>query len=157
MIILEDTRQQAGKHDRKHDDFTKKGIELSRCALAVGDYCLMPAVAVDTKKDIQELATDVYQDHERFRRECQKAQNGGTRLYILVENLSGIHSLEELHRWDNVKETRGRSKISPKSLQKTLLTMSRKYGVIFLFCHPYESARIIKDILTFKDKRNTNV
>ena len=38
MIILEDTRQQAGKHDKKHEYFAQHGIKIERCKLYRGDY-----------------------------------------------------------------------------------------------------------------------
>jgi len=57
MIILEDTRQQTGKHDAKHDYFEKHGIEIRRTKLYVGDYTLPTnqSVCVDTKKIFRSL------------------------------------------------------------------------------------------------------
>lgn len=60
-MILEDTRQQERKHEKKHDYFRHVGIHWNRTALYCGDYTL-PAdqsVCVDTKKDIQELIGDI--------------------------------------------------------------------------------------------------
>lgn len=53
----------------------------------MGDYILANdgSVAVDTKQDVRELAMDVYQEHERFRRECERAQDAGIKLVVLVE------------------------------------------------------------------------
>lgn len=61
MILLEDTRQQAGKHDYKHEYFLANGIAVRRTTLNVGDYQLSGVgnCAVDTKKDIQELIGNV--------------------------------------------------------------------------------------------------
>lgn len=61
MILLSDTRQQAGKHDIKERYFRNHGIEIVRTKLYCGDYTL-PAdqsVCIDTKKDIQELIGDI--------------------------------------------------------------------------------------------------
>lgn len=41
-VIVEDTRQQAGKHDAKHEWWGRNGFTLVRSKLAYGDYCLMP-------------------------------------------------------------------------------------------------------------------
>ena len=61
MIILEDTRQQAGKHDLKHKWFAEHGIFVNRCTLVCGDYQIPGdgSVAVDSKKDIAELIGDI--------------------------------------------------------------------------------------------------
>ena len=57
MVILEDTRQQVGKHDLKHDYFTSEGIEVVRTKLPFGDYALWGAsTAVDTKANVEEIA-----------------------------------------------------------------------------------------------------
>ena len=57
MIILEDTRNQVGKHDKKNEYFQQNGIEVRRTKLYCGDYTLPTdqSVCIDTKKDIQEL------------------------------------------------------------------------------------------------------
>ena len=115
MIILEDTRQQLNKHDTKHRWFEEHGITVMRCRLLVGDYTLPTnqSVCIDTKKDIQELVSDlVGGQHARFREEAERARKAGIRLIILVENQGGeighsgiynptIRSVDELHKWRN--------------------------------------------------------
>lgn len=61
MIILEDSRQQESKHKIKHEWFLKNGIYWNRSALQCGDYQLPGdgSIAIDTKKDIQELIGDI--------------------------------------------------------------------------------------------------
>lgn len=63
LMLLEDSRQQASKHVQKHNWFLKNGISWTREKLTCGDYQLVgyPNVAVDTKKDIQELLGDIQQ------------------------------------------------------------------------------------------------
>lgn len=61
MLILEDTRQQERKHEKKHQYFRSIGVHWNRTALYCGDYTL-PAdqsICIDTKKDIQELIGDI--------------------------------------------------------------------------------------------------
>ena len=114
MLILVDSRQQEGKHNLKEKWFAEHGIETRRTKLYVGDYTLPTdqSVCIDTKKDIQELVSDICgKQHERFRNECIRAQEAGIRLIILTENRGGhikdniiqptITSLDELHRWKN--------------------------------------------------------
>lgn len=61
MIILEDSRQQAKKHEAKHRYFVENGIGISRETLSCGDYQIAGKgdVAVDTKNSIAELIGDI--------------------------------------------------------------------------------------------------
>ena len=77
MILLEDTRQQAYKHNIKHKWFESNGIEIRRTKLYCGDYSLPTdqSICLDSKKDIQELISDICgKQHERFRNELIRAQ-----------------------------------------------------------------------------------
>lgn len=115
MILLEDTRNQPGKHDMKNQYFSEHGIEVRRTKLYTGDYTLPTdqSVCIDTKKDIQELVGDICgKSHERFRNELIRAQESGIKLYILVENYGGeiqqsgifnktVRSIDDLFDWKN--------------------------------------------------------
>lgn len=61
LIIVEDSRQQRLKHNHKRDYFRSQGIVVRKEALDCGDYTLINdrSVAIDTKKDIQELIGDI--------------------------------------------------------------------------------------------------
>ena len=154
MALVEDTRQQRGKHNHKADYFEQTGESVVRCALPVGDYQRPAKVAVDTKKDIIELGVDLKSDHARFARECEKAQKLGTLLVILVENNDGVRNLADLEQWvesDDSYKKRNRSgkavRYTGKSIAKACRTMHRAYGVRFGFCSPSESGERIISIL----------
>ena len=167
MLILEDTRQQAQKHDLKHKWFEQNGITIRRQALYCGDYTLPTdqSVCIDTKKDIQELVSDICgKQHERFRNECIRAQEAGIKLIVLVENRGGhikdniiqptITSLDELHRWKNPRlfiffgsKQKYPSATRGITLQKACMTMKAKYGVDFQFVTPEKSAERIVELL----------
>ena len=71
----------------------------------------------------------------------------GTMLYILVENDEGIEKTEDLVRWINP-----RTEYSPKCIQgdrlaKAINTIESRYGCVFLFCSPDETADTIIDLL----------
>ena len=155
-IILCDTRQKVNSHGFKHKFFENHGIEMCRTKLVVGDYQLPGGkAAVDTKKDLLEFASNLRQDHERFRRECELAQKLGIQLYVLVENSENIHSLSELADWKEPNKTfyMRRSKnlnavrISGKQLARAAKTMSEKYNVKFSLCTPFEAGRRVIEIL----------
>lgn len=115
MILLEDSRQQLGKHDKKKQFFEQNGIKVHRTKLFVGDYTLPTdqRICIDTKKDIKELIGDICgKSHVRFREELIRAQDSGIKLIILVENKGGeightnvfnktIKTLDELKSWKN--------------------------------------------------------
>ena len=89
MILIEDTRQQANKHKITHDSFEAAGDILHRSKLIVGDYALPPSVAVDTKQDIKEIASNMcgsIESKQRYTRECKKANEIGCKLIFLIED-----------------------------------------------------------------------
>lgn len=157
MVIIEDSRQQVGKHTIKNEYFKAKGINVLRSKLPYGDYALCPQVAVDTKKDIYELALDIDKEHARFKAECVGAKEHDCQLVILVENTDGIRSFSDLSKWaepDHHLQMRVRKSASSRArriegsrLARACETMSTRYGVQFMFCSPDESARIILELL----------
>ena len=151
MHLIEDTRQQKGKHELKHNYWRKLGVNVVRSALPFGDYAFVPLVVVDTKQSIYEIANNIQQDHDRFRQECINAHNAGCQLVILVENVDGVDSLKALEHWQESAEhyamRRGKRRISGKRLAATMATMTERYGVIFEFCTPNQAAKRILEIL----------
>ena len=157
MILIEDSRQKLGKHDLKAEYFADKGIEVIRSKLAYGDYALMPERAVDTKKDIYELAYDIDSDHQRFKAELVGARNAGCKLYILVENTDGVDSLSTLVEWTEpmyhfemrkIKSGNANARrIEGSRLAKACKTMSERYGATFLFCAPEHAGYFIERLL----------
>lgn len=154
MAIVEDSRQQRGKHNAKASYFKDAGEYVLRCALPVGDYQRPARVAVDTKKDIVELGMDLKTDHERFKRECEKAHRLGTQLVILVENTDGVKCLSDLESWvepDNSYNKRNRSgkavRYTGRAIARACATMHDHYGVMFGFCEPAQAGERILAIL----------
>lgn len=194
MTIIEDKAQQEGKHELKHAYWEKEGIEMLRYPLPVGDYILMSEkvadvihrkdsrnanikkmdfmgsynITVDSKKDIDELCTNICgPEHARFRDECILAQNNGIKLIVLVENKAEVISrdgrvfnpfiekLDDLHRWINprlmIRMGNGMLKY-PKAtrgvtLMKAAMSMEHKYGVKFVFCQPKDAGKRIMELL----------
>lgn len=135
MVIFEDVRNKPGKHKNIEAYCKQAGIEIVRQCLNVGDYTISNKgdIAVDTKASVRELAMDAFQDHERFRRECERAQKLGIKLIVLTE--------EELPkgRLDYWRPPTGKDgfpvcRFDPAILRKVLYTMQDKYGVAFRFC-----------------------
>lgn len=165
-MITEDTRQQVGKHEhvRRWMEAHGVGFEQRSRALPFGDYVSDNGsnVAVDTKKDMQELAMDVGRDHARFVRECERARDAGYRLVVLVESSARYADRAELARWVSDVCRRCRmcdprfsarcKKYRCKPMQgdrlaKILSTMELRYGVRFEFCTRARAARRICELL----------
>lgn len=147
MIILEDSRQQKGKHELKHACFDEMGVELLRNMLPFGDYTFPPTISVDTKANMAEIANNIGSDHQRFKRECIAAKNAGCQLIILVENTEGITCVNDVREWVNPDAVYRPRAITGERLAKAMETMSERYGVRFEFCRPEDAAARIIDLL----------
>lgn len=153
LVLIEDTRQQYGKHKNIHYYCKQHGIEIIRQKLDVGDYAFPDGkISVDTKFSILELSKDIMsRDHERFRAECIRAQEQGIQLVILIEEEppKGKIALWEVPKWETSDRYHRKGDpmtlVNPEALRKAMLTMWQKYGVIFEFCTRQKSpARVIQ-------------
>ncbi len=135
MVLYEDTRQQAGKHKNIHAYCRASGIKIIRQALNVGDYQIAGKgdISVDTKQSVLELAGNVFQDHDRFREECLRAQECGIRLIILTEEQLPGGRLD-LWRPPAGRDGRPLARFNPATLRKAMITMQEEYGMKFRFC-----------------------
>lgn len=146
--IQEDTRQKAGKHEVKHSYFADNNVNVIRCKLPFGDYAPVPPVSIDTKENMDEIANNICgAEHKRFINECKAARAAGCRLVILVENDLGITDISEVHTWINPRVVYSPNCVQGARLQKAMETITERYGVTFLFCHPDDAGRIITEIL----------
>lgn len=154
MYIIEDTRNKPGKHDIKNGCFSDMGITVIRSKLPFGDYSAPPKVAVDTKRGLEEIAGNICgnrKEHERFKRECVNARDAGCKLVFLVENDCGISNIDDVHTWVNPNCVFHPECVQGDRLEKAMKTMQERYGCIFLFCSPEESAQKIVEILSGGD------
>ena len=147
MVIIEDTRQQAGKHELKHSCFEQMGVRLIRNMLPFGDYAIPPRVAIDTKANMHEIANNIGSDHKRFKNECVAAKAAGCQLIILVENTEGITCVNDVREWVNPDAVYRPRAITGERLSKAMATMSERYGVRFEFCEPKDAAKRIIELL----------
>lgn len=153
ITLIEDTRQQAGKHNLKRDYFEENGVKLVRSKLPVGDYADIKnlSVVVDTKKDIQEIISNVTTQHERFRAECELAAECGIKLIVLIENKNGVTCINDLAGWYNWRLKKNKRATTGKQLMKILYTMEDRYDVKFEFCSPEEAGEKVLNLLNLKN------
>lgn len=148
MVILEDTRQKKGKHDLKENWFAENDVMLFRSKLFAGDYCLPPAIAVDTKQNLMEIAGNICgnaAERKRFREECKAAQTAGCKLVFLVEHGKTVKEAADLIG-RKIKLGNGRI-IQGDQLFNAMAIIQERYGCSFEFCAPECTGQRIKEIL----------
>lgn len=164
-MIVEDTRQQAGKHDRISKWMEAHGVDFAprASALPFGDYMRDGSnISIDTKKDVQEVAGNIGHDHARFVRECERARAEGYKLVILIEEHPEYNDRDKLNSWISYvcrrcrkcrphqpgKCVRYRTKpMNGPTVAKILTKLERDHGVRFEFCAKRDTARRICEIL----------
>lgn len=132
MIIQVDTREQKFEHVTNF--FDEHNIKWVKSKCIVGDYWNLdnPKIVVDRKKDLQEVAGNVCQQHDRFVRELELANDLGIKLIVLIEENS-IKSLQDVPKWYNWRRRKNPKAITGKTLWKIMSTMQDKYGVEWRF------------------------
>ena len=203
MKIGVDKNQLTGKHGpsnrKKHRQMELMGAEVVPLPLPFGDYCLIDdsvqavidskgekiakkdflgtvTLAIDTKKNIEELWGNVCnKSHERFKRELLKPINNNARLVILIEHGEDIKCLEDVfffyqpeqtrYKWVVKKDLCGnpvvlngkvvkdripytQQPIRGDSLYRALCTIRDRYNVRFEFCTRDETGKRIMEILS---------
>ena len=152
MVLLEDTRNQPGKHKNIAAYCKQNGIEIIRTKLLVGDYMLAGDggikgdIACDTKMGVPEIASNVFQEHERFRAECETAQKCGIKLIVLVEEVLPQGRLD-FWRSPMGRDGLPKYKFDPEKLRKAMITMQQKYGVAFRFCDGRKTGEVLMEYL----------
>ena len=146
MHIIVDTREQ--KYNHVTDYFDKEGIKWVRSKLICGDYQnpLNPTVIIDRKKDLQEVAGNVCQQHERFVRELELAKELGYKMIILVED-PNITSLPKVCSWYNWRRKNNPKAVTGKTLYRIMNTMQEKYGIEWKFTTKENCGKTIVELL----------
>ena len=160
MVIIEDTRNQPGKHNNIKAYMERCGHRVVRSKMLVGDYQLANdgRVAIDTKSGVLELIADIYHQHERFRRECELARDAGIQLIILTEEVLPDGRLDKWKSpvWKSTTKYHRAgdpmTKADPARLRKAMYTMQERYGVKFRFCDARSTGKQIIDLLTLEAK-----
>lgn len=168
MDIQIDSREKARAIRKIVQTFEKEGVKHFSSKLLVGDYMSLdnPRVIIDRKQNLQELCSNVCQQHERFKRELIRAMDAGIQLIILVEHGPDIKSVEDVYFWKNprkhevrwkmVNGKRERYVVSAKAvdgeqLYKSLCTIRDRYNVRFEFCEKKDTGKRIIELLSKND------
>ena len=146
MIIQVDSREQKFDHVTKY--FDSQDIKWVKSKCVVGDYVNLenPMVVIDRKKDLQEVAGNVCQQHERFVRELELAKELGYRMIILVED-PNITALPKVCSWYNWRSKKNPKAVNGKTLYKIMSTMQEKYGIEWKFTKKENCGKTIVELL----------
>lgn len=144
MIIYADTRQKDGKHTKKHEQIEKLGYTLEHKALSIGDYMIegRDNISIDTKQNLDEIASNVFDESGRFMREVRKAYQNKVKLIVLIEQGGKIKSIEDVPQWNSKH-----SKITGRGLSNRLFRIHVAYGTEFLFCDKRVTGKRIVELL----------
>ena len=150
VVIWIDSREKAHAIEKILAEFDRQRVKYFVSKLPVGDYMNLdrPKLVIDRKQNLSELCNNVCQQHKRFTAELKLAQDLGIRLIILCEHGGAIKSLRDVMDWTNPRLKVSPLAVSGERLFKILTTMSRTYGVEFLFCDKRNTGKWIIDILS---------
>ena len=146
ITLIEDTRNKVGCHANVARYCQKHGIQILRRKLDYGDYMVEsnPLVSVDTKQDLQEVATNLMnrKDSARFWREIRGAASNGIHLIVLIEE-HGIESVRDVIRWESEW-----NRVTGRMLMDEMIRCEMAYGVQWEFCDKRSTGRKLIELLT---------
>ena len=158
--VIVDSREKPKAIERTLQYFRDHGIEYEVSKLLFGDYMdwNRPGVVVDRKQNIAELAKNCTVEHERFRREMEKARKAGATLVILVEQNRykdrgewvEVDSIEDLLRWSSPH-----TMVRGEKVFRVLASWTAKYPLRVVFCDKRSTGRKIVERL-YSDENELN-
>ena len=134
------------------DYFEHKGIKYTISKMLFGDYMdyNRPDVVIDRKHNIAELAKNCTVEHERFKRELERARDAGATLYVLVEQNRytsqgqriKVERISDLLRW-----TSQYTVVRGEKVFRVLVSWMAKYPLKVVFCDRRQTGRKIVEII----------
>lgn len=155
--VIIDSREKPKAIGKILDYFSQHSIEYEVSKLLFGDYMdwNRPGIVVDRKQNIAELAKNCTVEHERFRREMEKAKKAGATLVILVEQNRykdrdewvEVNSIADLMRWSSPH-----TMIRGEKVYRVLASWTAKFPIRVEFCDKRQTGRRIAEILYSGEK-----
>lgn len=149
MVIFVDSREKPRATSLIMEEFDRQCITHYSTKLFVGDYNSPsnPNLFIDRKQNLQEVCSNVVQDHDRFVREIERANQCGYHVIVLIEHGGQIRSLPDVIKWKNPRLKKSPLAVSGERLFKIMSTMSNKYGFEWAFCDKRQTGKKIIEIL----------
>lgn len=150
--VIVDSREKPKAIERTLQYFRDHGIDYEVSKLLFGDYMdwNRPQIVIDRKQNIAELAKNCTAEHERFRREMEKAKKAGATLVILVEQNRymdrgewiQVNTIEDLLKWSSPH-----TMVRGEKVYRVLASWKAKYPIRVEFCDKRTTGRRIAEIL----------
>lgn len=150
--IIIDSREKPKAIGKIIEYFEHHGIKYVTSKMLFGDYMdyNQPNIVIDRKQNIAELAKNCTVEHERFRRELERARDAGATLWILVEQNRYIDRGEQIKvekpidliRWSNKYTV-----IKGEKVYRVLASWMTKYPLQIAFCDKRSTGYMITKII----------
>lgn len=150
--IIVDSREKPKAIERTLEYFRDQEITYEVSKLLFGDYMDYnnPGLVIDRKQNIAELAKNCTVEHERFRRELERAQKARATLIVLVEQNRykdrdewiQVESISDLIRWSSPH-----TQIRGEKIYRVLASWTAKFPLRVEFCDKRSTGRKILEIL----------
>lgn len=148
MQIQIDSREKARAIRNIVKEFDRQGIRHISSKMYVGDYCDLerPLVIIDRKQNIAEIAQNATSGHDRFKRELERLDEMGAKMYVLIEQdkIDGkkIDSIEDLMLWQPKY-----GQVVGMRIYRILDAWQHKHNVEFCFCSKRNTGKEIVRLL----------
>lgn len=151
-LLLIDTREKPKAIENILATFEAEGVPVARTKLLFGDYAdyNRPAVVIDRKQNIAELAKNVTVERQRFVAELERAKAAGAHMTILVEQ----NRYKDRDRWISVKDisdlmlwSNPHTKIRGEKVFRVLSELIYKYNISVIFCDKRVTGKKILEII----------
>ena len=148
MIIQIDTREKARAIKKILKEFDAQKITYINSKMYVGDYCDLekPLVIIDRKQNMAEIAQNCTSGHDRFKRELQRLDDMGAKMYVLIEqdtiDKKPIKTLEDVMLWNPKYST-----IEGPRIYKVMNAWEHKHNIEFKFCRKADTGKEIIRLL----------
>lgn len=166
FTVICDTREQKWSHVQQY--FDQNGVRWMRSKLPIADFGRLDnlSIVIDRKASLTEVEGNLIQQHDRFRREAQRAQENGIRLIMLIEedcvrDLNGVSDWKNPRRarWEQLNRLHARGEklhiqigsrppVTGAQLKQIMTTMAGKYGLEWRFCPRDRTGETILTILS---------
>jgi ERCC4-type nuclease len=147
-IIIVDTREKGNKKILEYFDSVGQDYIISK--LDAGDYMLYKdfSTIIDKKDGLLELSHNLCNtvEHERIKREIQRAKELGCQNFIFLIQDSKIKTTEDIKNW-----TSPHTKVKGETLLKIMNTMCKKYNIRFIIVPKKKMGEMIIKLLGVKE------
>ena len=168
QIALDSMQILADNREHKTEEFAQRckeiheltGHKVGMATISAGDYSaiawdkdgnlidMRDVATIERKMSLDELASNLTSQKERFEKEFTRAKDKGVKVYLLVENMS----FTKLFNGTMPNHPR----INKNSVIGAFFTFVTRYRLQPIFCKPDQTARIIVEIMRKELEQHLN-